>query len=127
MQDQVGIVRKEERDGARRVEKHRRGAQAAARTKVAVPGNREYNPGWHTAIDLPNLLIVSEAVARCGHSSGKESRGAHFREDFPGEGVRVGQDHLVLSRGDDGAMQVRREPRSPHARRARAAIIEEMK
>ena len=45
-------------------------------------GNREYNPGWHTALDLRNLLTVSEAIARCALAR-KESRGGHFRDDYP--------------------------------------------
>src|SRR5207302_819681 len=79
MQDLVGIVRKEDEmlralEGLQKLRK--RGGQ------VAVPGNREYNPGWHTALDLDNLLTVSEAIARAAVER-KESRGAHFREDYP--------------------------------------------
>ena len=47
-----------------------------------MKGNREYNPGWHTALDLDNLLTVSEAIARCAIER-KESRGGHFRDDYP--------------------------------------------
>ena len=50
--------------------------------RAAVTGNREYNPGWHTAIDLKNLLTVSEAITRAAVER-KESRGAQFREDYP--------------------------------------------
>ncbi|MCI0705833.1 MAG: fumarate reductase/succinate dehydrogenase flavoprotein subunit, partial [Planctomycetia bacterium] len=79
MQDLVGIVRKEDEmlralDG---LEKLR--ARAA---KVKVTGNREYNPGWHTAMDLHSLLTVSEAVTRAAILR-KESRGAQFRDDYP--------------------------------------------
>ena len=52
------------------------------RQDVAVYGHREYNPGWHTAIDLKHLLTVSEAITRSALDR-KESRGGHFREDFP--------------------------------------------
>jgi succinate dehydrogenase/fumarate reductase flavoprotein subunit len=79
MQDLVGIVRQESEmaDALR----HLVGLRARA-GKAGIGGNREYNNGWHTAIDLPNLLLVSEAIARAGLER-KESRGAHFREDYP--------------------------------------------
>jgi succinate dehydrogenase / fumarate reductase flavoprotein subunit len=51
-------------------------------TRVKVEGNRQYNPGWHYALDLRNLLVVSEAIALAA-SRRKESRGGHTREDFP--------------------------------------------
>ena len=50
--------------------------------KLRVEGNRQYNPGWHYALDLRNLLVVSEAVALAALHR-KESRGGHTREDFP--------------------------------------------
>ena len=49
---------------------------------MKVTGNREYNPGWHTALDLHNLLTVSEAITRAALAR-KESRGGHFRDDYP--------------------------------------------
>src|SRR2546423_12636704 len=61
MQDLVGIVRREE-EMLRALEGLAQLRQRAERAKVT--GNREYNPGWHTALDLHNLLTVSEAVAR---------------------------------------------------------------
>ena len=81
MQDLVGIVRREEEmeqalDGILKLRERAK--------HVAVRGNREYNPGWHTALDLNNLLTVSEAVTRAALER-KESRGAHFRDDYPGE------------------------------------------
>ena len=56
---------------------------------MAVAGNREYNPGWHTALDLLNMLIVSEAIARAALER-KESRGAQFREDYPDKNPEYG-------------------------------------
>ena len=56
--------------------------------RVGVGGHREYNPGWHTALDLHNLLTVSEAITRSALER-KESRGGHFRDDYPGQGRRV--------------------------------------
>ena len=86
MQALVGIVRTRERDagGARRASQQFK--ERAAR--VGVTGHREYHAGWHTALDLRNLLTVSEAIARSAIER-KESRGGHFREDYPGQGRRV--------------------------------------
>jgi succinate dehydrogenase / fumarate reductase flavoprotein subunit len=122
MQDLVGIVRT-------RAEMERAleglaalGARAAG---VAVSGNREYNPGWHTALDLPNLLTVSEAVTRSAIER-TESRGAHFREDHPGKDEGLGQIRMVVKRGGDGQMQVVRRPIPPLPPELRQ-IIEEIK
>lgn len=80
------------------------------RTKnVVAPGNREYNGGWHTALDLKNLLIVSEAITRCAVER-KESRGGHFREDFPNKDEAFGKFNLVIRKGQGGEMQLVREP-----------------
>ena len=77
--------------------------------KVSVTGNREYNPGWHTALDLQSLLTVSEIVARAALER-KESRGGHFREDFPERDASYGKFNIVIRRGPNGEMQVTREP-----------------
>ena len=122
MQDLVGIVRKEDEmlralEGLQKLRK--RGGQ------VAVPGNREYNPGWHTALDLDNLLTVSEAIARAAVER-KESRGAHFREDYPDKDAAAGKFNIVVRKGTDGSMQVRRQPLSELPAELKQ-IIEEMK
>ena len=122
MQDLVGIVRKEDEmlralEGLQKLRK--RGGQ------VAVPGNREYNPGWHTALDLDNLLTVSEAIARAAVER-KESRGAHFREDFPNKDTAAGKFNIVVRKGTDDSMQVRRQPLSEMPAELKQ-IIEEMK
>jgi succinate dehydrogenase / fumarate reductase flavoprotein subunit len=122
MQDLVGIVRTQsEMEAALAAIEQLR--QKAA--KVAVPGNREYNPGWHTALDLRHLLTVSEAIARAA-AERTESRGAHFREDYPGKDAGWGGHNIVVSRGADGSMQLRREPIQPMPP-ALQQIIEEMK
>jgi succinate dehydrogenase / fumarate reductase flavoprotein subunit len=110
MQELVGIVRKED-EMLRALEGLDR---LWARAKRAgVPGNREYNPGWHTAIDLHNLLIVSEAVTRAALVR-KESRGAQFRDDYPRkDSANFGKVNTVIGRGPDGRMQVRLEPLPP--------------
>ena len=82
------------------------GLRERARAASASAGNREYNPGWHTALDLRNLLTVSEAITRCG-ARAQESRGGHFRDDYPGQGPERSASSTSSSRkGRDGAMQV---------------------
>jgi succinate dehydrogenase / fumarate reductase flavoprotein subunit len=106
MQALVGIVRNESEMQASlaKLADFKRRAQA-----VKVSGNREYNPGWHTALDLENLLTVTEAVARCAIER-KESRGGHFREDYPEKDPEGAKYNLVVERGVDGQMLLRREP-----------------
>ena len=105
MQDLVGIVRRED-EMQRALEGLGKLWERAKR--VAVHGHREYNPGWHTAIDLKNLLTVSEAVTRSALQR-KESRGAHFRDDFEAKDPAFGSVNTVLRRGADGGMDVRLE------------------
>jgi succinate dehydrogenase / fumarate reductase flavoprotein subunit len=92
---------------------------------VAVRGNREYNPGWHTALDLDNLLVVSEAIARSAIAR-KESRGGHFRDDFPDKDPAYGTFNLVVQQDAGGQMRLSREPLPPMPPELRA-VIEEMK
>src|SRR5204862_4754283 len=79
MQDLVGIVRDESemREALGKIDGFTKRAENAV-----VSGNREYNPGWHTALDLKNLLTVSEAITRAALER-KESRGAQLRDDYP--------------------------------------------
>ena len=90
---------------------------------VSVAGNRAYNPGWHTALDLPNLLLVSEAVARTA-ALRKESRGAHFREDHTAKDEHWGNTTLVVRKGADGEMEIEEEAVTP-PREELQQIIEE--
>ena len=84
------------RDGRRaRVEI---GSSSSARRRRGVKGNREYNPGWHTALDLDNLLTVSEAITRCALER-KESRGGHFRDDYPDKDPEFATFNLVRRQG----------------------------
>src|SRR5687768_13398890 len=122
MQELVGIVRRE--DEIRRALDALRTLRERAR-KVSVPGNREYNPGWHTALDLQNLITVSEIVARAALER-KESRGGHFRDDFPEKDPTFGKFNIVIRRGPGGEMQVAREP-IPEMREDLKQIIEENK
>jgi succinate dehydrogenase flavoprotein subunit len=121
MQELVGIVRKEE-EMQRALEGIDRLWQRAAR--VAVTGNREYNPGWHTALDLTNLLTVSEAVTRSALER-KESRGAQFRDDYPAKDTDFGKINVMVKKDTDGRMKVSREP-IPEMRPELKQVIEEM-
>ena len=80
--------------------------------KAGITGHREYNPGWHTSIDLKNLLTVSEAITRSAIER-KESRGGHFREDFPEKDPQYATFNIVTRRAADGSMEVQRVPLPP--------------
>jgi succinate dehydrogenase / fumarate reductase, flavoprotein subunit len=122
MQDLVGIVRKEPE-----MQEALLGIQALRERakQVRVVGNREYNPGWHTALDLDNLLTVSEAITRCA-SERKESRGGHFRDDYPEKDPAAAKFNLVTYKGPDGQMTLRRQPIPPLPPEL-AKVIEENK
>jgi len=122
MQDLVGIVRRE--DEMERALTGLADLQKLA-DNVVVPGNREYNPGWHTALDLRNLLTVSEAIALSAIER-KESRGAHFRDDYPNKSDEAAKFNLVIRKASDGSMQLTREALPPMTDEMKA-IIEEMK
>lgn len=122
MQDLVGIVRRE--DEMQRALEAITALRQRAATAGAI-GNREYNPGWHTALDLPNLLDISEAITRAAIER-RESRGGHFRDDFPDKDPEAARYNLVVRRGDGGALEVTREPIPPLPAEL-AAIIEEQK
>jgi succinate dehydrogenase / fumarate reductase flavoprotein subunit len=80
--------------------------------KVAVTGGRAFNPGWHLALDLRNMLLVSECVARAALTR-KESRGGHTREDFPKMSPEWRQKNLVCVLSDkvsDGEVVVQEQP-----------------
>jgi len=79
--------------------------------KVGITGSREYNPGWHTAMDLRSLLVVSEATARAALER-TESRGAHTRSDYSDSDERQAREHIVIKKEGD-RMLVRREAQPP--------------
>ncbi|MCY4543819.1 MAG: fumarate reductase/succinate dehydrogenase flavoprotein subunit [Gemmatimonadetes bacterium] len=120
MQELVGIVRNEGdmQKALEVIDELRQRAQ-----KVSVIGNREYNPGWHTALDLKFLMIVSEAVARAALER-KESRGAHFREDYEDKDEEFGNINITQHRNENGEMVINRIP-VQSIREDLAAIIEE--
>ncbi len=108
MQDLVGIVRNE---SEMQQALGKIGNLKSRALRAAVTGNREYNPGWHTVLDLKNLLTVSEAIARAALER-KESRGAQFREDYPDKDERFAKVNTMISKAPDGSMQIRLEPLS---------------
>jgi len=77
--------------------------------KVGATGGRRYNPGWHLALDLRNMLVVSECTARAALER-EESRGGHTREDFPKMDPQWRQVNLVCSVDDHGDVHVDRQP-----------------
>ena len=122
MQDLVGIVRQEEemRQALDGLEKLHKRYEA-----VSVEGNKDYNPGWHTAMDLSNMLTVSEAIARSALVR-RESRGGHFRLDYPNKDEGLGKVNTVIRKAPDGLMKVTQEL-VPEMTVEHKAIIEEMK
>jgi succinate dehydrogenase / fumarate reductase flavoprotein subunit len=122
MQGLVGIVRLEPemQEALGRIQQLK---ERAAR--VGVVGHREYHAGWHTAIDLRNLLSVSEAIARSAIER-KESRGGHFREDYPEKVAEFGTINIMVKQASSGAMQVSRIPIPPLPDHLKA-VIEEQK
>jgi succinate dehydrogenase flavoprotein subunit len=109
MQNLVGIVRREE-EMRRALDEIATLEERAA--CVAVGGNREYNPGWHTALDLGPLLTVARAIAMSAIER-RESRGGHFRDDYPGKDAAGAGYNIVIQKGTDGAMTLTRQPIAP--------------
>jgi succinate dehydrogenase / fumarate reductase flavoprotein subunit len=122
MQSLVGIVRTESemQEAIRTIAGLRERA-----TRVGVDGHREFNAGWHTCIDLRNLLDVAEAIARSAVER-KESRGGHFREDFPDKKDEFATFNFGSKLQPDGSMTVYRIPLPPIPPELKQ-IIEEQK
>ncbi len=125
MQDNVGIVRTDELlsegiDGLSILwEKFK---------NVKADGASQFNPGWHQAISLRNLLVTSESVARAAQMR-EESRGAHTRVDFEGERDEWLQYNVVIRKSDDGKMiseKVVRDEPDPELKRIAELSIEEL-
>jgi succinate dehydrogenase / fumarate reductase flavoprotein subunit len=106
MHDLVGIIRTapEMEQALARI--------AALKERVAnlsVEGHRQYNPGWHLALDLPHMLIVSECIARAALER-QESRGGHTRDDFPASDAEWAKTNLICTPTGDGGVAVRHQP-----------------
>jgi succinate dehydrogenase / fumarate reductase flavoprotein subunit len=121
MQDLVGIVRNED-EMVRALEGIKKLWQRAE--NVSVVGNVEFNPGWHTALDLSNLLTVSEAITLSAIER-KESRGAQFREDYPSKDAEFSKFNIAIRKDSDGSMKIARVP-IPEITAELKQIIEEM-
>jgi succinate dehydrogenase / fumarate reductase flavoprotein subunit len=121
MQSLVGIVRTEAemREALGRIQDFK---ERSAR--VGVQGYREYHSGWHTSIDVQNLLAVSEAITLSAIER-KESRGGHFREDYPARVAEFGTVNIVVKRAGDGSMRVSRVPIPPMPDHLKQAIEEQ--
>ena len=122
MQTLVGIVRRQEemREALEKIGKLRLRA-----AKAGITGNREYNTGWHTAMDLDNLLTISEIVAKTALER-QESRGAQFRDDYPEKSEDWGKYNLRVTHGSDGP-KVERMPVVPIPQELKAIIEEQAK
>src|SRR4051794_38465368 len=109
MNDLVGIIRKEEEM------EQALGRLAEFRGRIAkmtVEGHRQFNPGWHLALDLRNMLTVSECVARSALLR-QESRGGHTRDDYPEMSAEWRRKLLVCQLDADGAVSVTEEQQIP--------------
>jgi succinate dehydrogenase / fumarate reductase, flavoprotein subunit len=104
MQELVGIIRTE---GELKSALEKLGQLQDRAAGVRVEGNRQYNPGWHLALDLQSMLTVSECVAAAALER-KESRGGHTRDDYPKADPELGKLNMVLRRRD-GKLDLRRE------------------
>ncbi len=99
MNDLVGIIRTgaELEQSLEEIERFKERAKT-----MVVEGHRQYNPGWHLAIDLRNMLIVSESIAKAALAR-EESRGGHTRDDFPMTDHDVwGKKNLIVALNDSG-------------------------
>jgi len=118
MQNNVGIIRtdSELQKGIQNIENLKEKYK-----NVKANGSSQFNPGWHEALAMRNLLITSEAVARAAHMR-EESRGAHTRDDFTTESDEWYQYNIICKKGEDGNMDIIKEKRKePNAELIRIA------
>lgn len=107
MQDLVGIAR----TGVELEEAIEKIQQLSSEAReISSDGNRGYNPGWHTALELKHMLTVAEAIARAARER-KESRGGHYREDFMEKSPEFGKVNISIVKSGDDSMEVRTIPK----------------
>lgn len=109
MQAQVGIVRNHD-DLTDALDKIEAFKQRTA--NVAVSGSRTFNPGWHLAIDLENMLVCAQALALCARQR-TESRGGHTRIDHEGYDDHWSKHNSIIHQGDEGQMVLSSQPNTP--------------
>jgi len=123
MQNLVGIVRTES-EMQQALDKI--AALRARAAKAGITGNIEYNNGWHTALDLDNMLSISEMIAIAALER-QESRGGHFRDDYPDKSAEWGKYNLKIIKGPDGKPRIERMPVYPLTDEMKACIEEQSK
>ena len=103
--DLVGIIRTapELEEALERLEALKERARS-----MVVEGHRQYNPGWHLALDLPHMLVVSECIARAALER-EESRGGHTRDDFPGPDQEWAKLNVICTSAGEG-IALKRQP-----------------
>ena len=109
MNDLVGLIRRESELKTALVDLDKLRAREA---KVSAAGGRAYNPGWHLALDLRNMLVVAESVAQSALER-QESRGGHTRDDYPAMSPEWRKVNLVCSAGAGGQVELRHQPIVP--------------
>src|SRR5579862_6832368 len=109
MNDLVGLIRRESEMKTALVELDKLRAREA---QVSAAGGRAYNPGWHLALDLRNMLLVAECVAQAALER-QESRGGHTRDDYPGMSPEWRKVNLICSAAADGTVSLQRQPMVP--------------
>jgi succinate dehydrogenase / fumarate reductase flavoprotein subunit len=109
MNDLVGLIRRESEMKTALVELDKLRTREA---QVSAAGGRAYNPGWHLALDLRNMLIVAECVAQAALER-QESRGGHTRDDYPGMSPEWRKLNLICSAGEEGTVTLKRQPIIP--------------
>ena len=109
MNDLVGLIRRESEMKAALSSLAELRVRYAS---VAAPGGRAYNPGWHLALDLRNMLLIAECVAMAALER-QESRGGHTRDDFPEMSPEWRKLNLVLSMDGPDHVSLRRQPLVP--------------
>jgi succinate dehydrogenase / fumarate reductase, flavoprotein subunit len=109
MNDLVGLIRRESELKTALVDLDKLRARVA---QVGAPGGRAYNPGWHLALDLRNMMTVGECVAQAALER-QESRGGHTREDYPAMSPEWRKVNLVCSLDADENVTLTRQPMVP--------------
>ncbi len=109
MNDLVGLIRRESEMKTALVELDKLRAREA---QVSAAGGRAYNPGWHLALDLRNMLLVAECVAQAALER-QESRGGHTRDDYPAMSPEWRKVNLICSLDASGSVQLRQQPMVP--------------